>query len=438
MKKNILIVAFIAGLLLRLALGLNDSYGDIDASFIPWTKDARQYGLSGLYERNPDFIGAIYPPVTMFLFLPAYQIGAAIAPSAIDLLWQINQRFPIFPSKIMLIVDQHKILSSMMKLPAMIGDIFLSLGILFLAGKLVKRKNSPWPVILSLSMLFNPALIFNSSIWGQVDTLPLAFAVWSFYFLYEKKYLTSAILFTLGQLSKQTIVVILPVYALLFLTSAGWKNIGRSVIAAIVIFFLLYLPFYRSGNILFFPFASYLRTAGHFFGDWLSAGAFNFWQFINLHRLPDTLLVLNLFPIGTLVRILTVVFIIFILLMLVRKKYDFKYGLLAVGIICLFVFLFMSRMHERYLLPALPFLLLASVIDTRIYWIFVLTSFFHLFNLYFAWNRPPVDWLIAATVNKPFVNALIVIQVVLFICLTAYFIRQSPPKKKTAYQKNNR
>jgi len=57
-------------------------------------------------------------------------------------------------------------------------------------------------------------------------------------------------------------------------------------------------------------------------------------------------------------------------------------------------FLLLTKMHERYLAPALPFLALAAAFRPRLWPIFIVLSLAHLANLYHEWWFPRIPVLV--------------------------------------------
>ena len=87
------------------------------------------------------------------------------------------------------------------KLPAILSDIFCGYLIFKIAGKYVNEKIS---LIISSLYLFNPAVISNSTLWGQVDSIVVLFSLLSLYF-FEKSIVLSALFLYFGTLVKHQV-----------------------------------------------------------------------------------------------------------------------------------------------------------------------------------------------------------------------------------------
>ena len=91
----------------------------------------------------------------------------------------------------------------LLKFPAMIFDIAAGIFIYKLA---LKKAKPSIALFLSFIYLFNPAILINSSVWGQVDSVHTFVIVLSIYKLTEKKYQTAFLLFALLMASNNVIL----------------------------------------------------------------------------------------------------------------------------------------------------------------------------------------------------------------------------------------
>ena len=85
---------------------------------------------------------------------------------------------------------------------------------------------------------------------------------------------------------------------------------------------------------------------------------------------------------------------IFVILLLIRSKKITEDFFMALFINALAAFLFLTKMHERYLAPALPFLALSAASHRRLWPIFAAISLSHLANLYHEWWFPRIPILV--------------------------------------------
>jgi len=91
------------------------------------------------------------------------------------------------------------------------------------------------------------------------------------------------------------------------------------------------------------------------------------------------------------------IFICLILFFPILKKltihFNSKNILLSLALVSLTVFMFLTRMHERYTFPALVPLLIVSILDKKYRNIFLIFSLTHLINIYNWWWVPPISFL---------------------------------------------
>lgn len=414
-----LVFFIIFGLILRFFISAINYYGDIDVFFLPWAKDILKFGFSGFYERNALTVN--YPPLTLIYFISELFLYKIVFLPINNLLWFLNLNVPLFPSQLVHIWQSRNTVATFIKGASIFADIFLALGLFKIASLMTKNKKII--LLIFFSALFNPAIIYNSSLWGQIDTIPLAFLVWSIYLIYTKKYLISSILLFLGLLSKQTIGIILPIYAFMFWKYFSKKNKIGALVLGLFIFFLVFLPFSTKGDNLLFPFLTYLNLATKFGSSWLSAHAFNIWYLIfSPANISDTLSLFGKMTPRILSSLLVIINTVLILFLLWKRRVKLEQTIFSITLVTMFMFLFSTRMHERHLLPTLPFLLLLSAINIRYYWLFLYTTFFHLLNLYASWGQPKNNFIFDLTTNRFFVNFIIIIQVLIYFVMFYYFV----------------
>ncbi|GAJ11525.1 unnamed protein product, partial [marine sediment metagenome] len=115
------------------------------------------------------------------------------------------------------------------------------------------------------------------------------------------------------------------------------------------------------------------------------------------------------------------------LVMVLHKAYHSKWVIekvfFAAGLLAFAAFLFLTRMHERYLEQAVPFLLLAGVKHRVVLWIFVAVSIFHTLNLYHNWWVPKIDFLVSALSQPIAVSVLSLATLAAFFVLLIQYLR---------------
>jgi len=401
MKKYIYVL-LLTGLIFRIAISFRTYSGDV-SNHIIWGKDAVDQGLQGLYERNFEKLyghtSPNYPPLTILIFAFLYLIKNWIYQIA----WFLNLRFPIFPSNLIFLLKEFDYYPYLLKLPAIFADIGIAyISYLFLNK--IRVKNQVTNKLITLFILFNPAYFYNSAYWGQTDSIPLFFLLTSFFLLiYRGKILTSTVLFTLGILSKQTVVIFIPLYLIILYRLISLKTLVKIFLVSLLVFWLFFLPFFRQGNLLTYPFTTYLNKILLSPGiPFTSNHAFNIWYLLTGSRLTlaSSKFILNISHTmwGYLVTGFLSLLILFKLFRHSGEQSEsrivvVKNILYAGFLIPLASFLFLTKMHERHLILALPFLLLLTYNNKFLLVSYLFLSLFNFLNMYHNWWFPNIQIL---------------------------------------------
>jgi len=213
------------------------------------------------------------------------------------------------------------------------------------------RKRLDFKVALLATALyaFNPAVIFNAAVWGQLDAIYTFFLVLSVMLALASKPELSAVTFTLGILTKPQSIALLPLIAFLVFRKNGWRRLLTSVLAGAATVFVVILPFEWSNpvtflsNIYFGAYGGYKVTSVNAFNTWALGGLW----------VSDA----NYFVLGW---VLFGVFAAFTLYAL-NKRLDASgemMVLFAAFMLLFGFFMLPTRIHERYLFPAISMLTL--------------------------------------------------------------------------------
>lgn len=326
------ILLFAAAFLLRLAAAaVSGGFGSDTACFAAWADRIYKLGPGGFY--SPD-VFTDYPPGYMYLLYP---VGALY--NVLGMTW-------LGPAHLILL-----------RLPAILCDLLCG-GLL--AQEAGKRFSHARVCFLCAAFLFNPAVILNSSVWGQVDSVfTLAMLIMCLSLMHGRM-LPACIAFGAGLLIKPQALLLGPVILIGFLREVLFRDfsVGKllrnlgGIAGVLAGMLLLCLPFGLSN-----VWEQYFSTVGSY--PYASVNAYNFWAFLGKNWASQEELFLGLplrFWGGVLIAaVLSATFL------LSRRKpsrtdYPFLSAFLLIGI-----FMFSVRMHERYLYPAMLFLLLAFV-----------------------------------------------------------------------------
>lgn len=270
----------------------------------------------------------------------------------------------------------------LLKLPANIADIITG----FIIYLLVKRKVSErWAIIGFLMYVFNPALMFNSSIWGQYDGLSTLFLLIATYtILITKIPELSALAFaTAWAIKPQTIFFAPLLMILIFLTKKPIRWI-TCILTFLITLSIIYLPFFPANPI---SGIIYVNKGSASLFNCTTCFTLNFWGiFGNWQNDMQIFIGIPLVVWGIILLLIPTIGILFL------KPFSFKfkppYFYFTTAIFIAASVMLLTRMHERYLFPFFPFLLLAAItLKSRILiYFYILMSALHLLNLYIPYT----------------------------------------------------
>jgi Gpi18-like mannosyltransferase len=295
----------------------------------------------------------------------------------------------------------------LLKLPAIAAD----LAIAWIAGTLAARlapssERERWPVraLVAAGVLFNPAVFLLSAGWGQVDSVPAAFALGSLLVLLTGRHsprrdLGAFLLFAVAVAMKPQSGFVLPVmlYAL-YRRHYSLPRLAAVVGPPVVLWSVSGLAF-GLGPI------SLVRFYNHSASIYpvTSANAFNFWGAIGFWRSDSALHVAGISALhfGWLVVAAGVAYV------LVRAHRAIGGGAdeplvlaVAAASISLLAFAFLTRMHERYMFLALA--TLAPLVIVRAFrLVYAGLSALFVLNLWYPYAFFNSQWRVQALHWQP-------------------------------------
>lgn len=348
-KNLILYYLLLAGFLFRLIFATFPGFHVDTDTFFAWSVRAFDLGFSNFYSKD---VWTNYTPGMIYLF---YVLGFFRD------LFSISEEYFYF----------------VLKLPSILADIVLSYFIYQVLVKAVSKKLSFYGLAF---VLFNPVLIFNASIWGAFDGLLTLFLFLSVYFLAQKKLFACSIFFGIAILIKPQAIAIAPIFAFWALRNFSLKNILQLALPALITVILLSLPYFPKDPIFGF-FNLFIQMAQDYKGN--SMFAYNLWGIFGFWIDDGTQLGFLSYRVWGV--LLLAVFWIYFFAIFWRKKIIDVF-LLATLAFLAFFFL-PTRVHERYLFSAIPFLVLTSIyLRSKVLVIAtIILSLLHVINLYYVY-----------------------------------------------------
>lgn len=318
---------------------------DIQA-FIHWSTAAAR-NLTGIYfdASIPPRFTLTYPPVYLYI---------------LGFIGKLIRFFQVESTNILLII---------LKMPAIITDIVTGYLLFRFSRKYLSEKISLFIVGL---YIFNPVTIFNSALWGQVDSFLTLFIMLGLICIDAGKLPWASALFVLAILTKPQGVFVAPVLFWELIRRKKIKEFLGTALAGLFTFALIILPFSMSRG-PYWIVQQFIKTAKQFpyatvnaynlyclFGANIKYDSGNFWG-INYY-IWGFIFVISLLGLGT------------YLYWRNQKQANPRMGLSFLTALLLLtgIFVLATRMHERYLFPALTIALLTfiRIPDRRILYLF--------------------------------------------------------------------
>lgn len=349
LRKNlILYYLLLSGFLIRLIFATFPGFHVDTDTFFAWSIRVVQEGFSNFY--SPD-IWTSYTPGMIYVF---YLLGLL---------------------KNILSLDGEQFYY-LLKIPSIIADLVLSY---FIYKQLLTTSSRKIAFYGLIFCIFNPVLIFNASIWGAFDGLLTLFLFLSIYYLAQKKLISSSVYFAIALLIKPQAIAIAPVFGLFLLKNFSISNVLKISIPTLFTVVVLSLPYFPSDPVFGF-FNLFINMAQDYKGNSLFAyntwGIFGFWI--------DDSIKLGFLSYRIWGLILLSVFWTFFYLLFFKRRLD----VFTLSTLAFFAFFFLpTRVHERYLFSAIPFLILISLQFKSKFLIIatIILSTLHLMNLYYVY-----------------------------------------------------
>lgn len=220
-------ILLMAGLLVRYVLACIDHGYEVDMNcFSYWSDQVFNDGFANFYTSGSF---ADYPPGYMYIL---WVVGA------------IRHFVPSLASSTILV-----------KMPAMICDLVTAGLIYKLAHKRFDEKGS---IFFAACYLFNPVILIDSAMWGQVDSVFTVFIVWMIYLCAEKKLIPAYFVFVVSVLIKPQALILTPVLGIALLDQLflyeekKWKSViaKAGIVCAVALCILLGFSISGQMNVL--------------------------------------------------------------------------------------------------------------------------------------------------------------------------------------------
>ncbi len=364
-RLRLWIVVSVVALVLRVALlpiGPKYGYwGDHD-DFVRWGIQAADEGVLSLYDHPPARQACrVWDDGKWKLVHRSLDRLCNYPPLSAYLLWGSGKVFvAVSDDRIINTTTSRAVFASWV----IVGDFVLALGCASLVRFYGSRRAAWWAYVIAL---FAPPLWWDSVVWGQVDTVALAPAVWMIRAMVAKRWVWAGVAYGILAALKPQAILFIPVWGLAVLITKPFSKPLLSLLVAGVVLVLSSLPFtFHSGWTWFH--SSYVANLVEAY-KFTSMGAFNLW-YVDL-LLCDSLdsqalwhgVAKDTWGRGLLIAGMALTFG----WMLLRWRRDPRSLLLWSSLVLLLVVMLPTRVHERYLLWMLPFAIASAMLWPRLW-----------------------------------------------------------------------
>ena len=281
--KKKLAILFGLAFVFRMVLAFGVYHPDL-RNHMDWGIRFWDYGPEKFYTANVwSYTWPNQPPGTIYIFAGVRKLFEAV----FGIFWWINTTVPPFPSQMMFFLESN-LYPALLKLPAILAD----LGIAFIIYKLLSQlKSKRLGYFGALVFLVNPVVWYNSSVWGQTDSIINFVALAAFYLLLKRQLLLAVMVLSLSLYIKVSLLIFVPVFAIIVVRQKyKLVEILNAVVFSLLAVLFITLPFAPEAphNWLFRiykdkVFAQQLHV--------ITANGFNIWSALTgIHEQPDSLI----------------------------------------------------------------------------------------------------------------------------------------------------
>jgi len=426
----------LAAFSLRLILVLISNYHPDILNHVDWGNRFWQYGPKRFYEASVWSVSwPNQPSGSIYLFAAITKIYQWLFAA----LWQLNIRFSAFPSFIFPFLEA-KLHIILLKIPFILAD--LGIGWLIYKMALKGKVGSKRANFAASLFLFNPALIYNSAIWGQTDSLINFLALLALWLIYKRNYFGGIFSFILSLYLKLSLIIWAPVFFLVIILRRDFKKAVFPALFSFLLIVIASLPFSGDRNPVSWIWYLYSNRVLARQGDMLSGNAFNLWTLLRGvdFSLKENILTFGV-PAKAIGRVLasgSMIAIGFLFVLKDKKKQATRINnmLWAVTLISFSTFLFLTNMHERYLYPIFaPMAILVAMDKLKLKWYLAL-SLVSWLNLYNLWWYPNIPFLRRALQFRQFLLPRLLSLLIMVIFGVLFWQWKNSRGEKTAKIKN--
>lgn len=339
-------------------------------NFKVWGLESAKRGIYTFFQPTPVGVWCDYPPGYIYI------------------LYAFSKVYQLFDPTF-----QHwggTIFTTFIKFPGIIADIF-NVGIIYF----LTRKYVPHVIAMSSASLyaFHPAIFYESTIWGQMDSVSTLFLLMSIIYLMEKKYASSVFITAVNCLMKPQGILLIPFIGFVLLYKKAFKQTAIGVLSSFALVFALTLPITKD-FVQVLPWLWEHYTAQADLYPFSSIQAFNLWALTGVWKNDGRTLLGLTHKLWGLI-LFSSLYISAIAYYVIKSKESeeskkkeisipFSENITLINASTMILtgfFMLPTRMHERYLFPGLSFLAISAALNYKLKNIYYLLSGIFFINL---------------------------------------------------------
>ncbi|MCI0394223.1 MAG: hypothetical protein L0332_11825 [Chloroflexi bacterium] len=393
-----LVAVLLLGLLVRLPWLAGDLNLTADLPiFREWVRLIQAHGLAEFYGRTPH---TAYGPVSAYLYGAAGWVEAGLPAG----------------------LRGEAALNVLIKLPPALADVLLAGVMAWLL-----RGRPPWLRLLACAAyLFSPGPWYVSALWGQLDGVYTFFLVAAVAALAKGRVTLSWLAWTLAMATKLQSFVLLPLLVTVTAGRYGLRRLMQGLAAGGALGLLLAAPWLLNGRLVELLRANVPGQLP------VVVTAYNLWYLLlagdptqaaagdQVGGLPISYATFSAGLYGAFV---------FLVCGRVARRRGAVSLATATALLALGMFLLLSGVRERYLLPVLPFLLLAAAGwerpaagGRRYGWAYVALSLTFFFNLATVASFAPALWTNLVVWQPPYPTLIAILKVFSFLAAAIHVV----------------
>jgi len=353
-----LITLAVAALALRVALGHDVGYPTDMVHYIEWADAGAQHPLGEMYSRtSPN-----YPP------------------GYVSVLWLLGKMRIAFPA-----LTRPDLRYLFMKVPAIVADIVTGGLIYLIVGRNLASSTALWAAAL---YLFNPAVISDSTSWGQTDGLVPVFPLLALAALDRRRWWLVGPLLAAAIATKfQAIVFDVALLAFVLVDFGIVRTLATAVLGC-ASFLLISVPFLLTrGQFARMIDSAYTGTLN--FVPSVRLGALNLWDVLDPAVADDDWTVLTVHGIAITPKTLGLALFVLASVPVILAGCTRRNAIArayVVGMVGWLFFMFPTQIHERYLLPAVAFFTISAVQGAAATAVLAVVTAIHLYSCFFQYS----------------------------------------------------